>query len=193
MFYRDLIIQKNFRPILSARSDKSDKSIKEQLQKKINLLEDEIIQLKTNLANQISINESHRKKIEEDFDKWNKQKHWQQTAEKLKSKLKTKESDFEKLQQTCSGYRILIERLEREKFNLEHKLKHLKTANNVNEIESLRAENMKLVAENESLCSKLEMQQHHSGGLGAAMLQEKLEAQERKIAVLELSAKVKKK
>jgi peptidoglycan hydrolase CwlO-like protein len=63
------------------------------------------------------------------------------------------------------------------------------TQHSNNEIEILRLENMRLISENETLCSRLEMQQHHSGGLGAAMLQEKLEGQERKIAILELSAK----
>jgi DNA repair exonuclease SbcCD ATPase subunit len=182
-----------FRPILSARSDKSERSIKEQLQKKINSLENEIVELKENLARQISINESHRVKISQDFERWNRQKHYQQLSEKLKNKLKAKEADFEKLQETCAGYRILIERLEREKYNLENKIKNLKagaTQHSNNEIEILRLENMRLISENETLCSRLEMQQHHSGGLGAAMLQEKLEGQERKIAILELSAKV---
>jgi hypothetical protein len=41
-----------------------------------------------------------------------------------------------------------------------------------------------------TLQSKLEMQQHHSGGLGAAMLEERLEAQQRRIAAFELAKKV---
>ncbi|XP_015840436.1 centrosomal protein of 290 kDa isoform X2 [Tribolium castaneum] len=180
------------KPILSARSDKSEKSIKEQLQKKVTSLENEIVELKDKLATQISVNEGHRVKIAQNFERWNKQKHFQQLAEKLKNKLKAKEADFEKLQETCAGYRILIERLEREKYNLENKIRSMKsgTAQHINhEIEMLKLENMKLISENEALASKLEMQQHHAGGLGAAMLQEKLEGQERKIAILELSSK----
>lgn len=114
-------------------------------------------------------------------------------AEKLKAKLKDKDEAFEKLQQTCSGYRILIERLEREKHSLENRLRLFKSGNPLTmqtQIENLRSENIKLQAEVEVLNSKLEMSQHHSGGLGAAMLQEKLESQERKIAILELTAKV---
>lgn len=49
---------------------------------------------------------------------------------------------------------------------------------------------MKLLEDLRNLNSKLEMQQHHSGALGAAMMQDKLECQERKIAILELTAKV---
>lgn len=179
----------------SARSDKSDKTIKEQLQRKITILEKELAEAKDNLEKQISINDNHKVKMNEDFEKWKKQKHWQQMAEKLKAKLKEKEDGFEKLQQTCSGYRILIERLEREKHSLETRIKLFKNGNPLtmhSQIETLRTENIKLQAEVEVLNSKLEMSQHHSGGLGAAMLQEKLESQERKIAVLELASKVNK-
>lgn len=140
----------------------------------------------------MAINENHKIKMNEDFERWKKQKHWQQMSEKLKAKLKEKEEAYEKLQQTCSGYRILIERLEREK----HSLKIIKSGNPLamhSQIENLRSENVKLEATVEVLNSKLEMSQHHSGGLGAAMLQEKLESQERKIAILELAAKVIKK
>lgn len=150
--------------------------------------------LKQSLSEQININEGHRVQASEDFDKWKKMKHWQQSAEKLKNRLKERDNDFEKIQQTCSGYRLLIERLEREKHNLENRVKNLKSSNvnaaGVREVEVLRIENMRLQAEIEALSSKLEMQQHHAGGLGAAMLQEKLEGQERKIAILELTAKV---
>lgn len=182
------------RPTLSsARSDKSEKSIKEQLQKKITSLENELADVKDNLEKQVAINENHKVKMNENFERWKKQKHWQQMSEKLKEKLKEKEEAYEKLQQTCSGYRILIERLEREKHSLETRLKVFKSGNPLamhSQIEILRSENIKLEATVEVLNSKLEMSQHHSGGLGAAMLQEKLESQERKIAILELAAKV---
>lgn len=182
-----------YRPILSARSDKTEKSVKEQLQKKVSSLEKENEELKQSLAQQISFNEAHRLKASDDFNRWNKQKYYQQLSDKLKTKLTSKEADFEKLQESCAGYRILIERIEREKYNLEIKIKNLKS-NNINysntELEMLRLENLKLISENEALTSRLEMQHHHSGGLGAAMLQEKLEAQERKITILELAAKV---
>ncbi|XP_050500647.1 centrosomal protein of 290 kDa [Diabrotica virgifera virgifera] len=189
---RELKAQLLKKPI-SARSDKSDKSIKDQLQKKVSSLENEIIDLKRNLSEQIAINEAHRVQANEDFEKWKKMKYFQQTAEKLKNKLKERDNEFEKLQQTNTGYRMAIERLEREKRNLENRVKTLKASNlNVNanaELEILRNENIKLLNDVDILKHKLEMQQHHAGALGATMLQEKLEGQERKIAILELSAK----
>lgn len=179
------------RPILSARSDTS--SAKEHQLKKIGMLEKEVEELKDKLEREAALNEAHKVKVNEDFEKWSKQKYWQQTAEKLKVKLKDKSDDYDKLQQTCSGYRILIERLERDKHNVEMRLKNLKTntANfNVVQNDALEMDNQRLQSEISGLKTKLEMQQHHSGALGAAMLQEKLEAQERKIAILEMSAKV---
>lgn len=182
------------RPLASARSDKSDVSSKEQLLiKKSSNLEKEVDELKQQLEKQISINETHKARVAKDFEQWNKQKYWQQSAEKYKNKLKEKNEELIKLQQTCGGYRVLIERLEREKHSLENRLKNLKTFNipaNISSVEKLQFENMKLQNEVEALTSRLEIQQQHSGALGAVMLQEKLEAQERKIAVLELSAKV---
>ncbi|XP_017769408.1 PREDICTED: LOW QUALITY PROTEIN: centrosomal protein of 290 kDa-like [Nicrophorus vespilloides] len=178
------------RPILSARSDTS--SAKEHQLKKIGMLEKEVEELKDKLEREAALNEAHKVKVNEDFEKWSKQKYWQQTAEKLKVKLKDKSDDYDKLQQTCSGYRILIERLERDKHNVEMRLKNLKTntANfNVVQNDALEMDNQRLQSEISGLKTKLEMQQHHSGALGAAMLQEKLEAQERKIAILEMSAK----
>uniref|UniRef100_A0A6P7GEN5 Centrosomal protein of 290 kDa n=1 Tax=Diabrotica virgifera virgifera TaxID=50390 RepID=A0A6P7GEN5_DIAVI len=96
---RELKAQLLKKPI-SARSDKSDKSIKDQLQKKVSSLENEIIDLKRNLSEQIAINEAHRVQANEDFEKWKKMKYFQQTAEKLKNKLKERDNEFEKLQQT---------------------------------------------------------------------------------------------
>ncbi|KAJ8968110.1 hypothetical protein NQ314_002465 [Rhamnusium bicolor] len=178
----------------ATRTDRTEKSIKDQLQRKIATLENEIVDLKQNLSEQMSINDAHRVQASEDFDKWKKMKHWQQSSEKLKNKLKERDGEYEKLQQTCAGYRLLIERLEREKHNLENRIKSLKSSNvnvvNSREMDVLKIENMKLMADIEAMNSRLEMQQHHSGGLGAAMMQEKLEGQERKIAILELTAKV---
>lgn len=182
--------------MLSARSDKSsDSSSREQqLVKKTVNLEKENEDLKEKLNKQISINEAHRVKVDEDFEKWNKQKQWQRQVEKLKNKLKARNDEFEKLQATTAGFRLLIERIEKEKRTLEHRLKIMKSHNihaNANQqFENLALENSRLESQIELLQSKLNAQQHHSGGLAAALLQEKLEAQERKIAVLELAAKV---
>lgn len=163
------------------------------MQKKINSLEKETEDLKSKLEKQTIINESHRIAVADDFEKWKKQKHFQQLSEKLKHRLQEKNEEYDKLNQTCAGYRILIERLEREKHSLENRIKTLRS-NNANmdtrRLEILNLENEKLHFEIQALTAKLQMQHHIPGGLGSVILQDKLEAQERKIAHLELTSKV---
>ncbi|KAF5299147.1 hypothetical protein FQA39_LY02320 [Lamprigera yunnana] len=175
---------------LSGRSDKSEKE--EKYQKRIKNLETENEDLKDKLQKQMILSEAHRVTVAEDFEKWKKQKYWQQSAEKLKVKLQEKIEEYDKLNQTCSGYKILIERLEREKHVLENKIKVLRTTESgtiSKRIDALHAENDRLTDENETLNEKLHIRKHHSGSLGAAMLEEKLQTQEKKIAVLELTNK----
>ncbi|KAK4881329.1 hypothetical protein RN001_004648 [Aquatica leii] len=174
----------------SARSDRSDKD--EKYQRRINILEKENEDLRDKLDKQAVITEAHKIAVSENYDKWKKQKFWQQSVEKLKLKLQTKTEDYDKLNQTCAGYKILIERLEREKRVLEDKIKIIRNVQPdffSKKLDVLHAENQKLLLDNEELTEKLEMHQHHSGALGATMLEGKLEAQEKKIAILEVTSK----
>ncbi|CAG9857013.1 unnamed protein product [Phyllotreta striolata] len=175
---------------ISARSDRSEKSLKEQLQKKIANLEKENGDLRRLIEERTVINETHRIQAGEDFNKWKKMKNLQQTVDKMKNKLKLKDNEFEKLQQTAAAYKLVTERLEREKRNLENRVKNLKSSDaDAAETEILKMENRRLSDDIEELKGKMEAQRRHAGALGASMLQEKLEAQERKIAVLELATK----
>lgn len=183
------------RPFLSARSDRSDKGFKENLQKKVASLDKELSECQQKLEKEISLNESRKQKTAEDFALWDKQKRWQQTAEKLKEKFNAKCEEFDKLQLNFNSAKSIINKLERDRHILEGRLKTAKTSGStvsINRLEVLELENARLQAEIEILLGKLEMTQHHSGGLGVALLQEKLEAQERKIAILEVTAKVSK-
>lgn len=62
------------------------------------------------LAQEIARNETHKVAVADHFEKWKQQKQWQQMNDKLKTKLHEKTSEFDKLSQTCYGYRSLIER-----------------------------------------------------------------------------------
>lgn len=146
------------------------------------------------LEREATVSDMRRVKIAEDFAFWEKQKKWQQTAEKSKEKLASKVEELEKVQQSYSSAKAIVSRLEREKHVLESKLKQARSSSvslsNTARMEYTEQENLRLQTELQALSAKLEMQHYHSGALGAAMLQDKLEAQERKIVVLELSAKV---
>lgn len=54
---------------------------------------------------------------------WEKQKKWQQTAEKLKEKLKIKTDEYEKLLTNYEKLRSVVSCMEREKWHLRSKLK----------------------------------------------------------------------
>jgi len=54
---------------------------------------------------------------------WEKQKKWQQTAEKLKEKLKEKTDEYEKLLANYEKLRSVVSCMEREKWHLRSKLK----------------------------------------------------------------------
>lgn len=54
---------------------------------------------------------------------WEKQKKWQQTAEKLKEKLKEKTNEYEKLLTNYEKLRSVVSCMEREKWYLRNKLK----------------------------------------------------------------------
>lgn len=54
---------------------------------------------------------------------WEKQKKWQQTAEKLKEKLKEKSNAYEKLLTNYEKLRSVVLCMEREKWHLKSKIK----------------------------------------------------------------------
>lgn len=82
--------------------------MKEQLQKRVNFLEKEVDNLNQKLAQEQLINEKHRMSAHEDFEKWKKQKYWQENCQKYKNKLEEREEEFQKLQQACTGFRYVI-------------------------------------------------------------------------------------
>ncbi|XP_050302755.1 centrosomal protein of 290 kDa isoform X2 [Anthonomus grandis grandis] len=178
---------------LSARSQKSERSVKEHLQKKIISLENEIKTLNEKIAQQDLLIEKHKLTANDDFEKWKKQKFWQENCKKLQKKLQEAEEEVRKLHESCSSYKSLLSRLEREKISLENRIKALKIDQRhlITDQDKLllKEENERLSIELKTLQAKIDMQQQGASALGVAVMQEKLEAQERKIAVLELSVK----
>lgn len=77
----------------------------------MSFLEREIEELNEKLTSQQLINEKHKFTAHEDFEKWKKQKFWQENCEKYKTKLQEREEEFQKLQQTCTGYRFELQKL----------------------------------------------------------------------------------
>lgn len=108
------------RPVISVKSDRGSSTMREDhLTRKMQQMEAEMIETKEELRRQTNLAESRRSKNAADLDLWNKQKHWQQTSDKLKIKLKEREMEIEKIRGNFTIAKNTIQRLEREKHLLE--------------------------------------------------------------------------
>ncbi|XP_011049830.1 PREDICTED: centrosomal protein of 290 kDa [Acromyrmex echinatior] len=94
-----------------------------QLERKVTTLEEELHKTKTQLDRENLAQEAKRAKTAEELLLWEKQKKWQQTAEKLKEKLKEKTDEYEKLLANYEKLRSVVSCMEREKWHLRSKLK----------------------------------------------------------------------
>ncbi|XP_011868015.1 PREDICTED: centrosomal protein of 290 kDa isoform X2 [Vollenhovia emeryi] len=94
-----------------------------QLERKVASLEEELHKTKTQLDREYLAQEAKRAKTAEELSLWEKQKKWQQTAEKLKEKLKEKTDEYEKLLTNYEKLRSVVSCMEREKWHLRSKLK----------------------------------------------------------------------
>ncbi|XP_018356859.1 PREDICTED: centrosomal protein of 290 kDa-like [Trachymyrmex septentrionalis] len=94
-----------------------------QLERKVTTLEEELHKTKTQLDRECLAQEAKRAKTAEELLLWEKQKKWQQAAEKLKEKLKEKTDEYEKLLANYEKLRSVVSCMEREKWHLKSKLK----------------------------------------------------------------------
>ncbi|KAL0133342.1 hypothetical protein PUN28_000825 [Cardiocondyla obscurior] len=94
-----------------------------QLERKVASLEEELHKTKIQLDREYLAQETKKAKTAEELSLWEKQKKWQQTAEKLKEKLKEKTVEYEKLLTNYEKLRSIVSCMEREKWYLRSKLK----------------------------------------------------------------------
>ncbi|KAK6617062.1 hypothetical protein RUM44_005419 [Polyplax serrata] len=174
---------------LTTRSD-SKSSVREgSLTSKIKNLEELLTTSKEREKELIELNEKKVKSAEE-VARWDERKKNQQLIKNLTTKLKEKEAEVEVLMNKNESFRNMVYKCERDKSILESQLKIVKGDARVNtRIEKLTEEKKDLEKQLTLLQEKLEEQQRHSHGIGAALLHEKLEAQERKLVAFELTSK----
>ncbi|KOC58823.1 Centrosomal protein of 290 kDa [Habropoda laboriosa] len=94
-----------------------------QLERKVKSLEEELEKARAQLDREYLAQEAKKAKTAEELSLWEKQKKWQQTAEKLKEKLKEKTEEHVKLQSSYDKLRSVVSCMEREKWYLKSKLK----------------------------------------------------------------------
>lgn len=99
-----------------------------QLERKVKSLEEELYKARAQLDKEYLAQGAKRAKTAEELLLWEKQKKWQQTAEKLKEKLKEKTDEYAKLLSNYEKLRSVVACMEREKWYLKSKLK---TENNI--------------------------------------------------------------
>ncbi|XP_058789831.1 centrosomal protein cep290-like isoform X2 [Phymastichus coffea] len=93
------------------------------LEKKVKELEEELHETKELLGRHYVAQQAKRAKTAEDLGLWEKLKKWQQTAERLKEKLKEKSDECQRLQNNYEKLRSLIVCMEREKWYLRGKFR----------------------------------------------------------------------
>nr|XP_050862423.1 centrosomal protein of 290 kDa isoform X1 [Vespula vulgaris] len=161
-----------------------------QLERKVKSLEEELEKMRTQLEREYLVQETRRVKTAEELSLWEKQKKWQQTAEKLQEKLKEKTNECIKLNSNHEKLRSLVSCMEREKWFLKSKIKE-EASNVLNDIPSrpISAAHQSLVIDLQKECqtlreriSELERENSHE-------LLKKIEEQKNCIASLEAVSK----
>ncbi|XP_046807690.1 centrosomal protein cep290 [Lucilia cuprina] len=118
------------RPVVSIKTELNARVKSENLQKRVQQLELDLEDAKAEIQRQKVIIESKRARSANEVGLWEKQKRWQQNAEKFKSKLEETETLLEKTRSLLQSARNTINRLEKDKQILEAKLSRI-TQHNV--------------------------------------------------------------
>lgn len=111
------------RPVVSIKSEFNSRVKIESLQKRIQELEAQLNEARTEIEKQKHIIDMKRNRNSQEIGLWEKQKRWQQNAEKLKIKLDECETNLERMKGLLQTSRNTISRLEKDKQILENKLR----------------------------------------------------------------------
>ncbi|XP_019698378.1 centrosomal protein of 290 kDa isoform X2 [Harpegnathos saltator] len=120
----DLKQQLSRRYMATKTQEKKISQREAQLERKVASLEEELYKTKTQLDREYLAQEAKKTKTAEELALWEKQKKWQQTAEKLKVKLKEKTDEYAKLLANHEKLRAVVSCMEREKWYLRSRLKY---------------------------------------------------------------------
>ncbi|XP_068142544.1 LOW QUALITY PROTEIN: centrosomal protein Cep290 [Drosophila tropicalis] len=110
------------RPVVSIKTELNARVKNENLQKRIQQLEQELDDARNQLQRQQHLLDAKRTRSANEVGLWEKQKRWQQQAEKCKTKLEETEVTLDKTKALLQAARNTIARLEKEKHLMESKL-----------------------------------------------------------------------
>lgn len=126
------------RPVVSIKTELNARVKNENLQKRLQQLEIDLEDARAEIQRQKVIIESKRARSANEVGLWEKQKRWQQSAEKFKAKLEETEVMLEKTRSLLQSARITINRLEKDKQILEAKLSRFTQQNVQNAMKCCR-------------------------------------------------------
>ncbi|XP_030372210.1 centrosomal protein cep290 [Scaptodrosophila lebanonensis] len=110
------------RPVLSVKTEQNARVKNENLQKRVQQLELDLEDARAQVHRQQMQLDAKRTRSANEVGLWEKQKRWQQNAEKYKAKLDETETALEKTRSLLRAARTTIARLEKDKHMLEVKL-----------------------------------------------------------------------
>ncbi|XP_055914041.1 centrosomal protein cep290 [Eupeodes corollae] len=110
------------RPVVSIKTELNARLKTENLQKKVCQLETELEEAQLQIKRQQVVIDAKRAKSNNEVGLWEKQKRWQQTAEKYKTKFEETETALEKQKALLHSARTTIARLEKDKQVLESRV-----------------------------------------------------------------------
>ena len=110
------------RPVVSIKTELNARVKSENLQKRVQQLELDLEDAKAEIQRQKVIIDNKRARSANEVGLWEKQKRWQQNAEKFKAKLEETETMLEKTRSLLQSARNTINRLEKDKQILEAKI-----------------------------------------------------------------------
>uniref|UniRef100_A0A1B0BPV2 Centrosomal protein cep290 n=1 Tax=Glossina palpalis gambiensis TaxID=67801 RepID=A0A1B0BPV2_9MUSC len=110
------------RPVVSIKTELNARVKNESLQKRAQQLELDLEEARAEIQRQKVIIDNKRHRSAHEVGLWEKQKRWQQNAEKLKGKLEDTEATLEKTKTLLQSARNTVNRLEKDKQMLEAKL-----------------------------------------------------------------------
>ncbi|XP_058831410.1 centrosomal protein cep290 [Topomyia yanbarensis] len=188
------------RPVIAMKQERIPTPREDQLVRKVQQLETELLDTKDELRKQVSINENRRAKNAAELDLWNKQKRWQQIADKLKIQLKDRETELEKLKVHFNSAKAAIVRMEREKAMVEGRsLRGISAGSGASGKFGSASDNKYTTAESPDCCTS-----ESTGSDGASpelntfaqnskeiidALKNRIESQQRRIIAMELERK----
>lgn len=177
------------RPIISVKPERIPSGREDLLTKRIHQLESELFESSEELKRQMELAESRKARNASELGLWEKQKRWQQLADKLKVKLNSSQADLEKVHQHFATAKSTIARLEREKHLLEGRIRANRFCVSPSCPHNASPDSFVTVSERDTPVLNKRFDANENSQAMIDALKSRVEQQQRKIVAMELDGK----